>query len=57
MFSKNERRTDTKTYGDKKALFDGVSYFEPIFIGISMLIAPLFDLNSYIIFATIFGMF
>ena len=26
MFSKNERRTDTKTYGDKKALFDGVSW-------------------------------
>ena len=28
MFSKYERRIDTRTYGDKKELFNGVSFEE-----------------------------
>ena len=31
MFSKYERRIDTRTYGDKKELFDGVSFHKWIF--------------------------
>ena len=41
MFSKYERRIDTRTYGDKKELFNGVSFEEWDFSNLSDILPAL----------------